>query len=82
MHARVCVCGRGGTEGRGGDAFVCVHACVGPECVPLLEAMDRYERSRVADALVDSVFASGEVVIREGDTGNRFYLVRPQVLGS
>jgi hypothetical protein len=41
--------------------------------------MDRYERARVADALVDSVFSSGEAVIREGDSGDRFYLVRPYV---
>ncbi len=43
--------------------------------VPLLQNLDRYERLKIADALSSESFADGEVIIREGDEGNKFYLI-------
>jgi cAMP-dependent protein kinase regulator len=43
--------------------------------VELLENMDAYERSQVADAFKPAVFAKGEYVIREGDWGELFYII-------
>lgn len=44
--------------------------------VPLLASLDKYERSRVADALVEVEFPSGEYILREGDTENtNFYIL-------
>jgi len=43
--------------------------------VPLLEAMDPYERSKVADALKTEVFQDGEYILRQGDNGDKFYFI-------
>jgi cAMP-dependent protein kinase regulator len=43
--------------------------------IELLEKMDPYERSQVADALRSVSFAQGEYVIREGEWGEVFYIV-------
>ena len=43
--------------------------------VSLLESLDRYERAKIADALLEVVFKDGEFVIKEGDAGDNFYLV-------
>jgi CRP-like cAMP-binding protein len=43
--------------------------------VPLLQNLDRYERLKVADALTAETFGDGDVIIREGDEGNKFYLI-------
>lgn len=45
------------------------------ESVPLLSSLDRYERAKVADALVECSFAEGEYVIRQGEAGDNFYIV-------
>eukprot|EP00455_Lapot_gusevi_P044843 TRINITY_DN565_c0_g1_i7.p1 TRINITY_DN565_c0_g1~~TRINITY_DN565_c0_g1_i7.p1 ORF type:complete len:682 (-),score=261.92 TRINITY_DN565_c0_g1_i7:417-2462(-) len=45
------------------------------ETVPLLSTLDRYERAKVADALVEVSFADGEYVIRQGEAGDNFYIV-------
>lgn len=47
------------------------------EGVSLLSSMDKYERSKVADALVDRKYADGEYIITEGDTEDDsfFFLV-------
>ena len=37
--------------------------------------MDAYERSRIADALNEEVYYSGDLIIKEGDQGDKFYLV-------
>jgi cAMP-dependent protein kinase regulator len=43
--------------------------------VSILETMDTYERSKLADALVEIWYEPGECVIKEGDEGNDFYLI-------
>ena len=37
--------------------------------------MDPYERSKLSDALKEEFFKKGEFVIREGDVGDKFYLI-------
>merc|ERR1712098_78848 len=41
----------------------------------LLEGMDAYERSQVADALKVESHASGAEVIKQGDKGDTFYII-------
>lgn len=43
--------------------------------VPLLKAMQAYERSQIADALKIQEFAAGQTVIEQGDIGNQFYIL-------
>ena len=44
--------------------------------IKLLETMEDYERSQVAEAFKDAKFAEGETIIKEGDPGqNMFFLV-------
>lgn len=43
--------------------------------IPLLEALDAYERSSLADALHKESVAAGATVITQGEDGERFYLV-------
>ncbi|CAD7960814.1 unnamed protein product, partial [Amoebophrya sp. A25] len=43
--------------------------------VPLLKAVDGYERSHIGEGLGAESFAAGDVIIREGDTGDKFYIV-------
>jgi cAMP-dependent protein kinase regulator len=43
--------------------------------VKVLETMDGYERSVLSDAFVEEHFKAGDVVIKEGEEGNKFYLV-------
>ena len=45
------------------------------EDVPLLEFLEPYERAKIADALETSTFNEGEVVIKQGDPGDCFYMV-------
>eukprot|EP00158_Paraphelidium_tribonemae_P001190 Partr_v1_DN24090_c0_g1_i1_m34665 putative protein kinase, cAMP-dependent, regulatory, type len=45
------------------------------EEVPLLSSLEGYERSKIADALESCVFESGEVVIRQGEQGDTFYII-------
>ncbi|OQS00438.1 cAMP-dependent protein kinase regulatory subunit [Achlya hypogyna] len=45
------------------------------EKVPLLESLSEYERLTVADALRVATFNDGEVIIRQGDDGNLFYII-------
>ncbi len=37
--------------------------------------MDSYERTQICDVLRESKYAPGEYVIRQGDTGDKFYIV-------
>ena len=37
--------------------------------------MDAYERSKLADACQEKWFEEGDFVIREGDTGDTFFLL-------
>lgn len=45
------------------------------EEVPLLKSLEEYERHKIADALESVMFEDGEVVIKQGDVGDRFYLI-------
>ena len=43
--------------------------------VKILQTMDDYERSRLSEAFKEETFKSGEMIIKEGDEGNRFYFI-------
>lgn len=43
--------------------------------VELLDSIDPYERSQVCDALKEYSYNAGEYVIRQGDIGDKFYIV-------
>jgi cAMP-dependent protein kinase regulator len=43
--------------------------------VPVLKVLDNYQLSKLADALNSAVYEPGSVVIREGDTGDEFYII-------
>jgi len=43
--------------------------------VPLLDGMDAYERSQLADALKVEEFADGATICKEGEAGNTFYII-------
>ena len=43
--------------------------------VRILESMEVYERSVLSDAFIEEAFNAGDVVIRKGDEGHKFYLV-------
>eukprot|EP00388_Colpodella_angusta_P022801 GDKJ01058293.1.p1 GENE.GDKJ01058293.1~~GDKJ01058293.1.p1 ORF type:complete len:328 (-),score=84.05 GDKJ01058293.1:628-1611(-) len=44
--------------------------------VEVLQELDAYEKSKVCDALKRVTFKSGEVIIKEGDQGDRFYIIQ------
>ena len=43
--------------------------------VPMLSELDPYDRSAMADCLVEETHADGESIIRQGDPGDAFYLL-------
>ena len=43
--------------------------------VPILASLEGYERAKIADALETRTFQSGERVIREGESGDEFYII-------
>merc|ERR1719331_3035570 len=43
--------------------------------VPLLTSMDAYERSQLADALKPEVFSDGAAITKQGETGNKFFII-------
>lgn len=43
--------------------------------VPILKSLDSYERSKICDCLQTQKYEEGELVIKEGDNGNTFFLV-------
>lgn len=45
------------------------------EKIPLLESLNETERLKVADALRPETFSDGEVIIKQGDAGNLFYII-------
>jgi cAMP-dependent protein kinase regulator len=45
------------------------------ERVPLLESLLPYERSIIADALESRTYKDGELIIREGEKGDAFYII-------
>ncbi|KAJ1551301.1 hypothetical protein HK096_001568 [Nowakowskiella sp. JEL0078] len=45
------------------------------EEVPILVSLEPYERHKIADALESVTFNDGEVVIKQGDRGENFYII-------
>ncbi|KAK4503496.1 hypothetical protein PRZ48_004411 [Zasmidium cellare] len=45
------------------------------EEVPLLSSLTPYERSKIADALETVKYPAGSLIIREGDPGDKFYIL-------
>jgi len=45
------------------------------EQVSLFATLDKYERSQICDALKTERFGKGQAVVREGEEGNKFYIV-------
>jgi cAMP-dependent protein kinase regulator len=45
------------------------------EDLPLLTSLEPYERHKIADALESVTFNDGDVVIRQGDVGDAFYII-------
>jgi len=43
--------------------------------VRILETLDDYERLTIADALESEVFQKGDVIVKQGDPGNSFYII-------
>lgn len=43
--------------------------------VKILSSMDPYERSKIADALKEERYHLNDFVIREGDIGDKFYII-------
>ena len=43
--------------------------------VDILESMDPYERSRIADVAAPVKYKKGDIVIRQGDIGDKFYFI-------
>lgn len=43
--------------------------------VSLLQSMDAYERSQLADALKSETFDNHEEIVKAGDVGNKFYII-------
>lgn len=43
--------------------------------VPILSQMDRYERAKIADCIKETPVAEGDVIIKQGDSGDTFYIL-------
>lgn len=43
--------------------------------VPILASMDHYERSKIADVVKDRKVTAGEVIIKQGDPGDLFFIL-------
>ena len=43
--------------------------------VKILQSMEEYERSKLADALKEEWYEPGQFIIKEGDEGNTFYMI-------
>jgi cAMP-dependent protein kinase regulator len=43
--------------------------------VPLLQSMDAYERSQLADALKSETFSDGQTIMSQGEMGHKFYII-------
>ena len=45
------------------------------QSVPILQTMDHYERSKIADAIKELKFSANQTIITQGEEGNDFYLL-------
>ena len=45
------------------------------QSVPILQAMDAYERSKLGDAVQEEKFSTGDYIIKQGSSADRFYMV-------
>lgn len=45
------------------------------EEVPILKSLEPYERNKIADALESVSFKEGDVVLKQGEVGDNFYLI-------
>ncbi|KAF9428263.1 hypothetical protein BGZ76_001998, partial [Entomortierella beljakovae] len=45
------------------------------ETVPLLVSLEPYERHKIADALESVYFEDGQIVVRQGDQGDNFFII-------
>ncbi|SMN21145.1 similar to Saccharomyces cerevisiae YIL033C BCY1 Regulatory subunit of the cyclic AMP-dependent protein kinase (PKA) [Maudiozyma saulgeensis] len=43
--------------------------------IPVLKSLTTYDRAKLADALDTQIYEAGQVIIKEGDSGENFYLV-------
>jgi len=43
--------------------------------VKILSSMDPYERQKIADALKEEKYNKGKFIIREGDIGDKFFII-------
>lgn len=43
--------------------------------VPILQSMDEYERSKIAEVIKEKAYNNGDFVIKEGEDGDVFYLI-------
>lgn len=43
--------------------------------VPILQNMDHYERSKLADVIKETKYAAGTQIIKQGDQGDSFYIL-------
>eukprot|EP00163_Fabomonas_tropica_P029614 TRINITY_DN640_c0_g1_i2.p1 TRINITY_DN640_c0_g1~~TRINITY_DN640_c0_g1_i2.p1 ORF type:complete len:317 (-),score=109.49 TRINITY_DN640_c0_g1_i2:558-1508(-) len=43
--------------------------------IPILESLNKYERFTIADALADREAVDGEVLVKEGDEGDHFFII-------
>ena len=43
--------------------------------VKILQSMDNYERSKLSDAFKEEQFKPEDLIIKEGDQGNDFYII-------
>ena len=43
--------------------------------VPILQSIDHYERSKIADSIKEATYAANSKILTEGDEGNDFYII-------
>ena len=69
---------RSGTTGLAAGAatflVVLLRCCFGLACFPV--NLSTIERCVLADAMIDQTFGAGEIIFRQGDAGETFYLVK------
>jgi len=44
--------------------------------VPILSGLTEYEQLTIADALIEEVYSDGDVMVTQGEPGNKFYIIK------